>query len=293
MVSIRPLRAAAYSTIIPSKDDTMPEPKEKITLTAEQETLMITLYCKTLAAPKGVFPDEEAWKIVERVDYDFGRLKVKPGTRLTVFMRAKRLDHYIRGFLARSPDGVVLHLGCGLDTRFSRVDNGRVRWYDLDLPEVIALRKKFFNESPRCRMIASSVTDFRWMDEIPRGRPVFIAAEGLLMYLSGEKVRELILRLREAFPGGEIAFDAFSTLTAQNIHRADVLKTTGATIHWGIDDPEEIETWAPGIRLKEEWTFFQSEDIQKLNLGVRLMFRLAGLFPAAAKAHRILYYSLS
>jgi O-methyltransferase involved in polyketide biosynthesis len=270
----------------------MPEPKEKIRLTAEQETLMITLYCKTLGAPKGVFPDAEAWKVVERVDYDFNRLKVKPGTRLTVFMRAKRLDHYIREFLARAPDGIVLHLGCGLDTRFFRVDNGHIRWYDLDLPDVIAVRKKFFAETPRCRMIASSVTDFRWMEEIPRGRPVFIAAEGLLMYLPEKKVKELILRLQETFPGCEIAFDAFSKLTARNIKRAAVIKTTGAVIHWGIDDPKEIETWAPGIKLKEEWVFTQSTDINKLNLGARLMFRLAGLFTAAAKAHRILYYSL-
>jgi O-methyltransferase involved in polyketide biosynthesis len=272
---------------------TMPEPKEKITLAAEQETLMVTLYCRTLAAPKGIFQDDEAWKLVNRVDYDFSRLKVKPGTRLTIFIRAKRLDHYVREFLARHPDGIVLHLGCGLDTRFFRVDNGSVRWVDLDLPDVIALRRKFFAESERYHMIASSVTDLRWLADIPRGRPVFIAAEGLLMYLAEDQVKGLLLRLREAFPGCEIAFDAFSTLTARNVKRADVLKTTGATVHWGIDDPKQIETWAPGIRLKEEWTFFQSEDIRKLDFGTRLMFGLAGLFPAAAKAHRILYYSLS
>ncbi|MBN1438543.1 MAG: class I SAM-dependent methyltransferase [Anaerolineales bacterium] len=270
----------------------MPDPKEKVRLTAEQETLMITLYCKTLAAPKGAFSDAEAWRVVERIDYDFSRLKLKPGTRLTVFMRAKRLDHYVRGFLSRAPDGIVLHLGCGLDTRHARVDNGSVRWFDLDLPDVIALRRKLFAESPRYRMIASSVTDFRWLKEIPRGKPAFIVAEGLLMYLAEEKVKELLLRLRDAFAGCEIAFDAFSTLTARNIKRADVLKTTGATVRWGIDDPKWIETWAPGIRLKEEWTFMQSEDIRKLGAANFLMFKLAGLFPAAAKAHRILYYSL-
>jgi O-methyltransferase involved in polyketide biosynthesis len=271
----------------------MSMPKEKITLAAEQETLMITLYCKTLAAPKGVFSDAEAWKIVDRVDYDFSRLKVKPGTRLTVFMRAKRLDEYVRAFLSRAPDGIVLHLGCGLDTRFFRVDNGTATWFDLDLPDVIELRRKFFSESPQYRMIASSVTDLRWLEQIPRGRPVFVVAEGLLMYLTEEKVKELLLRLRGAFPGCEIAFDAFSTLTARNIKRADVLKTTGASIHWGIDDPQRIETWAPGIRLKEEWTFMQSEDIGKLGAANSLMFKLAGLFPAAAKAHRILYFQLS
>jgi O-methyltransferase involved in polyketide biosynthesis len=270
----------------------MAEPKEKIRLTAEQETLMITLYCRTYGAPRGLFEDDEAWKIVERVDYDFSRLKVASGTRLTLFMRAKRIDGYIRAFLERAPEGVVLHLGCGLDTRFSRVDNGRALWYDLDLPEAIELRRKFFSETGRYHMIASSVLDFRWMEGIPRGRPAFIAAEGLMMYLPGEKVKELVLRLHDAFPGGELAFDAFSTLTARNVKRADSLKATGAVVQWGIDDPKEIEAWAPGIRLKEEWAFTQSEDIPKMGLGNRLMFGLAGLFPVAARAHRILYYSL-
>jgi O-methyltransferase involved in polyketide biosynthesis len=270
----------------------MSEPKEKIRLTAEQETLMITLYCKTLGAPKGLFTDDAAWKVVERVDYDFSSLRVAPGTRLTVFMRAKRLDGYIRDFLSRRPDGVVLHLGCGLDTRYFRVNNGKVRWYDLDLPDAIALRRKFFSETGTYHMLASSVLEYGWMDGVPRGAPVFIAAEGLMMYLPEDKVKELILRLRETFPGSELAFDAFSTLTARNVGRAASLKKTGAVIRWGIDDARAIEGWAPGIRLKEEWVFTQSEDIRKLNFGIRLMFRLAGWFPAATKAHRVLYYSL-
>jgi O-methyltransferase involved in polyketide biosynthesis len=271
----------------------MPESKEKIRLTAEQETLMITLYCRTFGAPKGVFQDEEAWKIAKRVDYDFSRLKVASGTRLTLFMRAKRIDGYIREFLARAPEGIVLHLGCGLDTRFFRVDNGVVRWYDLDLPDAVALRRKFFPETSRYRMIASSVTEYRWMDGIPRGKPVFTAAEGLMMYLPEEKVKELVLRLREAFPGSYLAFDAFSTLTAKNVRRAASLKATGAVVRWGIDDSKAIEAWAPGIRLIEEWAFTRSEDIRNLSPAYRLMFALAGLFPAAAKAHRVLYYSLS
>jgi O-methyltransferase involved in polyketide biosynthesis len=271
----------------------MPVAKEKIALTAEQETLLITLYCKTIGAPKGLFDDEAAWGVVNRIDYDFARLKVASGTRATIFLRAKRIDGYVREFLSRNPEGIVLHLGCGLDTRFSRVDNGRVRWFDLDLPDVIALRRKFFSETERYRMLAFPVLDYRWMDAVPRGAPVFIAAEGLLMYLPGDKVKELTLRLRGAFPGSGFAFDAFSLLTVRHVGGAASLKTTGAEIRWGIDDPKEIETWAPGIRLREEWFFTRSEDIPKLGFYNRLMFRLAGLFPVAGRAHRILLYSLT
>ena len=178
----------------------MTEFKEKVRLVAEQETLMITLYAKTLGSPPGWFKDPAAWKIVEAIDYDFSRLKVKTGTRLTVCLRAMKIDREMREFLQSTPDGVVLHLGCGLDTRFARIDNGLVTWFDLDLPDVIELRRKFFSENERYHMIASSVTDWGWLDQVRVGRkPVFVAAEGLLMYLKPADVKELVLRLQVRF----------------------------------------------------------------------------------------------
>ena len=262
-------------------------------LVAEQETLLITLYSKTFGSPPGWFSDPAAWKIVEAIDYDFSKLKVKTGTRLTVCLRAMKIDREIRTFLQAAPDGVVLHLGCGLDTRFDRVDNGRVRWYDLDLPEAIELRRKLFNESERYRMIASSVTDWAWMSQVnTHGQPAFIAAEGLMMYLKPEEVKELVLRLQGAFPGGRLVFDAFSGFTARNVYRNPSLRKTGAVIQWGIDDPHEIERWAPGIHLNEEWTFDQAEEIAQLSSGYRLMFWTSGLFAVARKAHRILDFTL-
>jgi O-methyltransferase involved in polyketide biosynthesis len=147
----------------------------------------------------------------------------------------------------------VLHLGCGLDTRFFRVDNGQVEWYDLDMPEVIALRRRFFAETGRYRMIPSSVTDLSWIDAVPsQPEPVLIIAEGLLMYLTEAQVKALVLSLKERFPGAGLAFDVFSTLTARNVQRNPSLKKTGAVIRWGIDDATAIERWENGIHLKEE-----------------------------------------
>lgn len=267
--------------------------REKIQLTAEQETLLITLYSKAVSPPSSVFFDEKSREILERVDYDFSRLRVPVGTRLTVCLRARKLDDYAREFLSRHPRGVVLHLGCGLDSRYTRVDNGEVTWHDLDLPEVIDLRKKFFEETHRYHMIPSSVTDLRWMGTVPReSRAVLVIAEGLMMYLEERAVKSLILKLKEDFPGCELVFDAYSRLTARSAKRHPSVRATGAVMRWGIDDAKAIESWAEGIRLKEEWTFTQSEHIEKLAFGYRLMFRLTGLFSVARKAHRILYYSL-
>lgn len=271
----------------------MPEQKEKIKLSPEEETLLITLYTKATACPQSILADEKAGEVLGRIDYDFSALRVPTGTRLTVCLRARRFDEYVQAFLGAHPAGTVLHLGCGLDTRFFRVDNRQVEWYDLDMPEVIALRRQFFAEAGRYHMIPSSVTDLSWIDAIPaRPEPVLIIAEGLLMYLTEAQVKALVLRLKERFPGAGLACDVFSTLTARNVQRNPSLKKTGAVIRWGIDDATAIEGWADSIKLKEEWYFTQSPHLSQFAPGYRLMFKLAALFPAARKAHRLLYFTL-
>src|SRR5512143_1599247 len=117
--------------------------KAKITLTPEQETLLITLYTK--AQPENpLFFDPKAQDIISRVDYDFTRLHIPYKTVVPVCQRAKKLDNTTRSFLVDHPGGMVLHLGCGLDNRFGRVDNGQVEWYDLDMPAVIDLHRQFY-----------------------------------------------------------------------------------------------------------------------------------------------------
>ena len=266
--------------------------KTKITLTAEQETLLIPLYTK--AQPGNpLFFDPKAQEILNQVDYDFTRLRVPSKTVVLICQRAKKIDALTREFLAAQPEGTVLHLGCGLDSRFWRVDNGKVEWYDLDMPLVIELRKRFFPASERYHMVASSVTDLDWVDRVmASGRPVLAIAEGLLMYLGEPDVRRLVLRLSEGFPGCRLIADVFSRMTARSATRHPSLKQTGAAIGWGIDDPHEIEAWSHGIRLLEEWFFTQDPDLARLSLGYRVAYRLAGAFKTVQRAHRIVYYQL-
>jgi O-methyltransferase involved in polyketide biosynthesis len=264
----------------------------KVTLTPEQETLLITLYAK--AQPDNpLFFDPTAQDILNRVDYDFARLRVPYKTVVLVCQRAKKLDTVTRDFLEEHQGGVVLQLGCGLDSRFLRVDDGRVDWYDLDMPPVVELRHQFFTEGERYHMIAASVTDLAWIDTVPSdGRPVLVLAEGLLMYLDEADVRRLVLRLHEAFPGCRLAADVFSRLTARSATNHPALKYTGASLGWGMDDPCELEAWAPGIRLLEEWFFSDDPDLTRLNFGYRTAYRLAGAFNMVRRAHRIVYYEL-
>jgi len=266
--------------------------KAKITLTPEQETLLIPLYTK--AQPGNpLFFDPKAQEILTQVDYDFTRLRVPYKTVILVCQRAKKLDTVTRDFLVEYPNGVVLHLGCGLDGRFWRVDNGKVEWYDLDMLPVIELRQRFYPMIERYHLIASSVTDLEWVATVmAAGRPVLVVAEGLLMYLGEADVRRLLLRLREVFPGCRLIADVFSKMTARSATQHPSLKHTKATIGWGIDNPHEIETWSPGIKLLEEWFFTQDPDLNLLSPGYRLAYKLAGAFKMVQRAHRIVYYQL-
>lgn len=266
--------------------------KTKITLTPEQETLLIPLYTK--AQPGNpLFFDPKAQEILNRVDYDFTRLRVPYKTVVLVCQRAKKMDAAAREFLEGHPAGVVVHLGCGLDGRFWRIDNGKVEWYDLDMVPVIELRKRFFPASERYHLVASSVMDLGWVEQVmAAGRLVLVIAEGLLMYLGEEDVRRLVLRLQEAFPGCRLIADVFSRMTARSAARHPSLRQTGATIGWGIDDPHKIEAWSQGIRLLEEWFFTQDADLGRLSLGYRVAYRLAGAFKMVQRAHRIVYYQL-
>jgi len=102
-------------------------------------------------------------------------------------VRTEILDNATKAFIHKNPDSVIVNIGCGLDTRYSGLYNGKIRWYDLDLPESIKLRKQFFKETDRYYMIAKSVFDYRWIQEIPKGKPVLIIAEGVLCILTKKK----------------------------------------------------------------------------------------------------------
>lgn len=262
-----------------------PDGSEKVELTREKETLLVPLYGK--ATERRIIHDPTAEAILEKVDYDFSGLRIPWITQVTMAMRANRFDSYARDSAAL----VVLHLGCGLDSRVDRVRSDAL-WYDLDYPDVIELRRRFYGETERARMIGCSVTDHSWMDRVDSDGPALIIAEGLLMYLHPNEVRDLLLALRERFPGSEIAFDVLSPLVVRRRSRHPSMRKTGAEWHWAVDDPAEVRALVPGMELLDEWSFADSTDIARLPFGRRLMMRLAFALPVARKTHRILRFRL-
>jgi O-methyltransferase involved in polyketide biosynthesis len=171
-------------------------------------------------------------------------------------MLTREMDRYARDFLIRHPATVVVHIGCGLDSRFERVDNGQVEWYDLDLLHVVDLRRKLLGgEGGRYHLLGCSVLENAWLDAVSahRQRPFLFLAEGVFMYFQEAQVKSLVLRLRDRFPGTELVFDGFSPVhvLVSNLQTARF----GLHVQWGIWHGEEIERWANGIRLLDEWGF--------------------------------------
>src|SRR6185312_5463956 len=123
-------------------------------------------------------------------------------------LRARTFDDEVRRFLAANPDGTVVALGEGLETQFWRVDNGRVRWVTVDLPETIAVREQVLPRGDRQSLVAGSAFDARWTDEVVADGPVLVTAQGLFMYFEFDEVERLVAMLRSRFPGGTLIFDA-------------------------------------------------------------------------------------
>jgi O-methyltransferase involved in polyketide biosynthesis len=216
-------------------------------------TNLVTLYLRACESrsPRPILGDQAAAEAVDRIEYDFDRMHraAQPwANQFLVALRAKKLDVWTTDFVRRHPDAVVLHLGCGLDTRATRINPpSTVRWFDLDQPGVIELRRKLFDETDTYRMIGSSVTDPGWLDQIPTGAPTLVVAEGLLMYLTQREVWELLRRLTDRFGIGELHFDTLSPAGP----RLSKIFTNGI-VKWGIRDTREIEEWSLGLRLVEQ-----------------------------------------
>ena len=216
-------------------------------------TNLVTLYLRAYESRsrRPILGDHAAAEAVDRIDYDFKRIhrtSLPASNQYLVALRAKQLDDWCAAFLARHPDAVVLHLGCGLDGRgFRLAPPPSVLWFDLDQPAVIELRRRLYDDTDNYRMIGSSVTDPQWLDHIPTGRPTLVVAEGLLMYLQESEVRQLLERLTDRFDSGELLFDTLSALAP----RLSKVLTRGI-ITWGIRDARDIETWNPRVRFLEQ-----------------------------------------
>ncbi|MEU6483601.1 class I SAM-dependent methyltransferase [Streptomyces sp. NPDC046887] len=276
----------------------MPEERRAPRLGDVQETLLIPLYGRAVETRKrrGMIDDPRAVEMVEAIDYDFAKwdgARSLPGSTLRTLL----FDAWVAAFLRRHPGGTVVEVGTGLNTRFDRLDNGTVHWFDLDLPDVIALRREFFQDTDRRRMIAASVTDPSWLEDVRASAPgpYFIASEAVLLYLPQEEVRGVFEAVAERLPGAWLAAETASAHMIDTQDGHDVLAAMAARMRWRCDDPAEVTSWAP-VELRESRTFASLPPAvrARLPLHYRLMVRaMAVLQRKDAESYRFNLFRFS
>jgi O-methyltransferase involved in polyketide biosynthesis len=268
--------------------------REKVTLTGAPETMLATLYGRAIdsRAPRSILHDDTAARAVERIDYDFRRTGMTATTAAGVALRGRRLDDWTREFLAAHPEATVLHLACGLDTRAQRLAPGpSVRWVDLDHPEVVALRERLLPPPPGdYRLVGASVTDDGWLESVPADRPTVAIFEGLSMYLQKADGRRLIERITSRFPSGQLLFDCYGTIAIRLQKLVPAVRNAGATLHWGVDDPHELETWHDGLKLLDALRVVDMPGLDMLPLAGRIQMRVLAHLPVLRNAGWILRY---
>jgi O-methyltransferase involved in polyketide biosynthesis len=217
------------------------------------ETMLWSLHNRAIETKRrdAVLNDPGSARIHDAIKYDFARHFGEPVGSLAA--RAAEIDRTLRDWLGRHPDGLVVSLGEGLETQCHRVDNGRMRWLSVDLPDAIRLREHFLAPTDRFQHVAASALDPIWMDAVNSSADVFIIAQGLLMYLEPEWVRLLFTAIADRFPGAEVVFDAvprwYSHLTLSGLNQTPHYRLPA--MPWGINRDElepTLRSWHAGIR---------------------------------------------
>jgi O-methyltransferase involved in polyketide biosynthesis len=259
-----------------------------------QETLLIPLYARARDAARRhpVLHDARAAELVDGLEYDFTRFG---GPSLSgCVLRSAIFDEWVRRFIARHPTATVVELGTGLNTRFDRLDNGTVRWFDLDLSDTIALRRRFFADRPRCTMLVGSVLDTDWFDTVAAAPgPYLFVCEAVFVYLAEQQVRTVLSQLAHRFAGSVIAFDTAGAVMLRNQHRNGSMHAVAARMQWVCEDPRELEQC--GLKLLQTRTFATPQpEIAKrwpgrYRYGMPL---LARLLPAVVNSYRLNLFTL-
>ena len=255
----------------------MSEKKYHIENNSVQETLIIPLYARAYAAEcyPSLIQDPTAKKIIDQLDYDFSTKGKKLRSffgrygALEVAQREYDLEWEVKDYLKSHPQAAVVNMGCGLDDLFSRVNNGVCQGYNLDFPDVIAIRNEILPPLENEKNIPCDLNDFSWFEQIEKGRGVVFVAAGVFYYFTVEKVKDLFVAMSRAFPGGVLAFD-----TANKRALKAMLKTwikdaeiQNVNAYFGLSKPEtELSSWSDNFETVSHRSYMKGyRKLKKIN----------------------------
>ena len=247
--------------------------ERKLQLGDVQETALIPLSNRATETlrKKPRVRDIKAVEIIKELNIETSKFD-KTITHESVIARTIMFDNAVRSFIKSYPDALCLNFGCGLDDRFSRVDNGHILWYDIDLEDSIAVRGKIFENTDRRKMLAGSVLETEWHKSISEAgdeaRRALVIAEGLFMYFSKEDNQKILKNIVLLTPHGTLVAELMRP-SMMDEKKHNTVKETNAKFGWGTTSGHEFEQLAPKMKLVSERSF--SEQMMKSTLLSRII----------------------
>ncbi|MDO5668190.1 MAG: class I SAM-dependent methyltransferase [Alcaligenaceae bacterium] len=254
------------------------------------DTLLLTLYARANESQtaRPLIQDDYAIKLVEQIDYDFSIFDNTPTTSVGVALRSVHFDNMTRDFIESHQQPIVVVVGCGLDTRKQRLGaiTDKAIFYQLDLPDVIAFRKKILPAEANEFHISGSLLQTKWKDILlskhPDGDFLFII-EGVLMYFSEPDNRQFFEQIADRFKGAELQFDMFNRWMSQNTALHEGVNRTMATFKFGINNEKQIENWHDDLCYEQTWLLNDFPDWYRMGLPFVSMYLVSYAVRTAAK----------
>ena len=248
-----------------------------------QETLVIPLYGRKMCSElyPSLFRDETAIRLIEQIDYDFAALAKKSGSMmhqfgfLEVAMRQSDLAWEVRDYLKAHPNAAVVNLGCGLDDTGRSCDNGTCKIYNLDFPDVIAVRDALLPAGERETNLACDLNDTSWFSKIDASEGAVFFAAGVFYYFLTDQLKALVQAMSKAFPGGRLVFDAASQKAVKLMLKTWIkdaeIQDVGAYFAV-VDAQKELGPWCPGMKVSSRGYMLGYNDLK--DPSVSGLFRL-------------------
>lgn len=258
-------------------------------MTEVNKTLYIPLYGKALVSRRGIIlRDKKAEAIWAVAGFPLGAKSRSKWLAYYMGMRAAVFDAWVCEKCAREKDAVVLHIGCGLDSRAERV-NVKNAWYDIDFPDVIAERRKYFKEKENYTMLSADVRTEAWLYALPNGKNAIVAMEGISMYFAPEELKALLSRLAERFEKVFLLMDCYTVFAAKASKYKNPINDVGVTEVYGYDSGEEAAL-GTGFAVLCERAMTPAEKINELSGAEKFIFRKLYAGGIAKKMYKMYEY---
>ena len=228
--------------------------KEKVNVTGVPETMVQTLYARAKETKKqnAKIKDEIAVELVEKLDYDFSKADKDKAMNYGVIARTIVLDRMVEQYLEKHANTVVINIACGLDTRCYRMKGKYLRWYNVDLPETMNIRKQFLIETGPIYQIAKSAMDDSYVDNIDyHGENVLVIIEGLTMYLCEKDIRKMLSIIEKSFKKVTVMVETMSPFVVKHVKEKSI-ESSNAKFTWGVKNGKELQMIVPEYSVQQE-----------------------------------------